>query len=263
MDEEYIQQLQNEIQSARLGMDRESLTRMQQDHFLEKEERSMVKEQLDLSDQITRIDYLLKGYSLQPNKDGELVWTEPVAEDMKVFSDYGVQLIMNTICFYLNQNTLLSNYKEEEIKHKMLEFTRELIYALFSNYEKIFRYPSVESCIEQLRKRLERQSQITAYANQLKDINLSPEEVYKKKIHEIEDDIEEEIEKIKQTMIKEKLKRFTLLIRVVQDTVHSTYQRAWNGQERSSLRQHMTISESKGNHPMPPQKGGIFSWGKK
>ena len=263
MDEDIIEKFQQQIDQAQLQASTHSLARTQQEAFLEKEEKSMVKEQLDLSEQLTRIDYLLKGFSLQPDESGNLVWTEPVSEDLKVFSDYGIQMIMNTICFYLNQNTLLSNYKEEEIRQKMLEFTRELIFAVFTNYEKVFKYPSVQDCIDTLKARLERKAQITSYANALKGIQLSEEEIYKQKISEVEDKIEEEIEKIKQTIIKEKLKRFSLLVRVIQDTVHSTYQRAWNGQERASLRQHMTISETKGMNPVQQPKGGLFHWGKK
>jgi hypothetical protein len=263
LEEEYIMRMQNDLSTSRLNMDRENLMRMQQEQYMDKEERSMIKEQLDLSDQITRIDYLLKGYSLQPNSEGELVWTAPTTEDMKVFSDYGIQLIMNTICFYLNQNTLLSNYTDEQIKHKMRQFTKELVFIIFKSYDKIFRYPSVEECLVQLRERLERQSQITSFANSLKGINIPIEKIYEMKIKDIEDRIETEIENIKQTIIKNKLNRFELLVRVIQDAVHSTYQRAWNGQERASIRLHMTVSEVKGNHPMMPVKGGIFPWGKK
>jgi len=50
--------------------------------------------------------------------------------------------------------------------------------------------------------------------------------------------------KIKEMYQKEKLKGFEHLMRTIQDTVHSAYLRAWNGQERRSLRQHMHISES-------------------
>lgn len=265
MDEDFLEQMQQEIDKARLNGDMQHLTRLQQDAFLEKEEKSMIKEQLDLSDQITRIDYLLKGFSLQPNVDGELVWTAPISEDMKVFSDYGIQLVMNTICFYLNQNTLLSNYKEEEIKHKMLEFTKELIYAVYMNYEKVFKYPSVEECIDMIKLRLDKKTAITMYAYQLLGKKASREEVYASKIQEIESKIESEIEKVRQTLVKEKLKRFPLLVRVLQDTVHSTYQRAWNGQERASIRTHMSISENKSNTPnlMKKQGGALFGWGKK
>jgi hypothetical protein len=265
MDETILQQIQNEIDNARLNRDRANLSRQQLDTFLDKEEKSMVDSQLDLSDQITRIDYLLKGYSLQPDEQGNLVWTAPVSEDMKVFSDYGIQLVMNTICFYLNKNTLLSNFSEEEIRQKMLEFTKELIWAVFMNYDKVFKYPSVEECIVMIKARLAKQTSITKYAYELQGrTDITAEQIYAQKIAQIEDKIELEIEKGKQSLIKEKLKRFPLLVRVIQDTVHSTYQRALNGQERESIRTHMSISETKGNVPLQyPKQGGFLGWGKK
>jgi len=265
MDEILLQQIQNEIDNARLNGDRANLNKQQLDTFLDKEEKNMVDSQLDLSDQITRIDYLLKGYSLQPDKDGNLIWTAPISEDMKVFSDYGIQLIMNTICFYLNKNTLLSNYKEEEIKQKMLEFTKELIWAVFMNYDKVFKYPCVLDCIEMIKARLAKQTAISKYAYELQGrYDITEEQIYAQKISVIEDKIELEIEKVKQSLIKEKLKRFPLLVRVIQDTVHSTYQRALNGQERASIRTHMSVSETKGNVPIQmPKQGGFFGWGKK
>jgi len=263
MEDGILQQLTEEIERARLESNKDSLARQQQEVFMQKEDVSMVKEQLDLTDQLTRMDYLLKGYSLQPDKQGNLVWSAPTDSSMEVFSDYGIQLIMNTVSFYLNKNTLLSNYKEEEIKQKMLEFTKELIWAIFMNYEKVFKYPSVKECIDHMKRRLKRRAEVTAYAHKLKGIEADEDAIYKLKVIEIEDKIEEEIEKIRQNLIKEKLKRFPLLCRVIQDTVHSTYQRAWNGQERASIRQHMTISETKGNvTAQPPKSGGLFSWGK-
>ena len=265
MDQSILDQLQQQVDAARLNADKEGLARQQQEMYLEKEDRSMVKEQLDLSDLITRVDYLLKGYTLSPDETGNLVWTKPITDEMVVFSDYGIQMIMNTICFYLNQNTLLSNYKEEEIRRKMLNFTIELIDAIFMNYEKVFKYPSIDECISSLKERINKKAQITAYAYEIKGQTVNIDKIKKEKIAEIEDRIESEIEKIRQNIIKEKLKRFPLLVRVIQDAVHSTYQRAWNGQERGTLRQHTHISESRGN-PMPmnyPQSGGIWPFNKK
>jgi len=265
MDEQILEQLQQQVDSARLSADREGLARQQQEMYLEKEDKSMVKEQLDLSDLITRVDYLLKGYTLNPDNNGNLVWTKPISDDMIVFSDYGIQMIMNTICFYLNQNTLLSNYKEEEINKKMLDFAIELIDAIFMNYEKVFAYPTVSDCIAALKARIEKKVEVSAYAYGLQGKKISLDEIRASKVAEIEDRVELEIEKIRQNIIKEKLKRFPLLVRVIQDAVHSTYQRAWNGQERGTLRQHTHISESRGNQlPIThPQAGGLFSWGRK
>lgn len=265
MEQDYLEQMQMQIDKARLNGDMQHLARLQQDAYLEKEEKSMVKEQLDLSEQITRIDYLLKGYSLQPDGEGNLVWKEPVSEDMKVFTAYGVQLIMNTICFYLNQNTLLSNYSEEDINNKMKQFTKQLIWAIFMNYEKVFKYPSIEECITVLKERLQKKTDITAYAYEMQGKKVDKKAIYNLKIAEIESQIEAEIEKIRQNLIKEKLKRYPLLVRVIQDSVHSTYLRAMNGQERASIRTHMSISENKSNVPMMPKKhsGGFLNWGKK
>ena len=265
MDQNILEELQKEIENTRLQADRADLSRQQQETYMQSEEKSMVKEQLDLSEHITRLDYLLKGYSLSPDSSGNLVWTKPVSEDLVVFSDYGIQMIMNTICFYLNQNTLLSNYKEDEIRRKMFDFTIELIDAIFMNYEKVFKYPTVQECIEVLKERIERKTTIAMYANKLRGIDADKTEIYKGKVKEIEDRIENEIEKVREQIIKEKLKRFPLLIRVIQDTVHSTYQRAWNGQERNTLRQHTHITESRGLMPqnINNQGGGLWRLGKK
>lgn len=263
-NEKMIEQMEAEITKARLDGERNNLSNMQKDTFLQAEERSMAKDQLDLSEMITRTDYLLRGYSLRPDGNGKLQWTKPVSQEMEVFTDYGVQMIMNTMCFYLNQNTLLSNYKDEEINDKMRRFTKELVYAIFMNYNKVFKTPSVDDCIKVIVERLNKQAKVTKAACELTgDTKTTIEEIYKEKVKAIEFKIENEIEKIRQSLIKEKLRRFPLLIRVIQDPIHSTYKRAWNGQERSSLRQHMSISESKGTSPFKQESGGLFNWGKK
>ena len=107
-----------EINAAKLDAARTN-TSLQQEAFNSKEEQSMVKEQLDLTEEISRIDYLIKGYSLEPGKDGKLMWLKPKNKDMIIFSDYGIHLIRNTICWYLNKNLLLSNFDEETIRKKM------------------------------------------------------------------------------------------------------------------------------------------------
>ena len=67
---------------------------------------------------------------------------------------------------------------------------------------------------------------------------------------------------VKEQIIKDKLKRFMILLRTVQDAVHSTYLRAWKGQERTTLRQHIHISESRGGsiQPQQPTKMNPLNW---
>ena len=75
--------------------------------------------------------------------------------------------------------------------------------------------------------------------------------------------MEREIGKIREQLMKDKLKRYDLCMRCVQDSVHSTYNRAFNGGERTSIRQHMTVSEINSTSPrmqMGKPQGGSFGW---
>ena len=185
MDEDFIKQYSNEIAEARLNADRQGLARIQEEQFREKEESNSITKQLDLTEEITRIDYLIKGYSLEPNENNELVWKAPSGNDMVIFSEYGIHLIRNTICWYLNKNLLLSNFDEDLIRAKMLSLTDDLIDTIFMEYEKVFLYPSTQDCIELFEARMKKKAEISVYARQLLGINVTIEEVTKEKIKEV------------------------------------------------------------------------------
>lgn len=265
VDEELLQKYQLQLDAAKIEAGQESLARSQQENFTQQEDRSMIKEQLDLSEEIGRIDYLIKGYSLEPGADGKLEWIKPKDNDMVIFSEYGIHLIRNTICWYLNKNLLLSNFDEDTIKKKMWDLTNDLIDTIFMEYEKVFLYPSVEDCIKVLKERIDKKVEISAYAREVAGIPVDKLKLKKERFAELEDRIEKELDKIKEQIIKGKLKRYMLIVRVIQDAIHATYMRAWKGQERTTLRQHIHISETNGNNvpQMSQPKGGLFSWGKK
>jgi len=265
IDEDTIQKYQNELNAAKVEAGVQGLARQQQEAFMQNNEGSMVKEQLDLSEEIARIDYLIKGYSLEPNAQGELVWVKPVNNDMVIFTEYGIHLIRNTICWYLNKNLLLSNFDDATIRKKMWDFTNDLIDTIFMEYDKVFLYPDVKECIAVLKDRIDKQTEIAVYAKEVAGLEANEKEIRAEKFSAIENKIELELEKIKQTIIKNKLKRYMITIRVIQDAVHATYMRAWKGLERGTLRQHTHISETRGNPSFQPQQnsGGIFPWQKK
>jgi len=223
----------------------------------EPKEKSMIEQQLNLGEELDRIDYLLRGYAIERDEEtGNSKWVKPTQNEMIILSDYGVHLIRNTIAWYLNKNTLLSNYDEETINHKMEDFSSDLNDTIFMEYEKIFQYPSFNDCKQILTARIKHRQEIKIYALELVGNKLSEiekENINEKIIEELEPIIERELEKIKAQIIKDKLKRFLIIIREIQDAVHSTYLRAWKGQERTTLRQHIHISESKGNMFMPQQ----------
>lgn len=60
-----------------------------------------------------------------------------VDSDKKPFNEYGVQLLMSVINFYINKNTILSNYDEETINSKMLGVGNEINDLLYLKYEEM------------------------------------------------------------------------------------------------------------------------------
>jgi len=263
-NEKQLQQMQEELDQARMAAQQEGIVRQQQEAFMQQEDKSVVKEQLDLSEEITRIDYLIKGYSLEPGTNG-LQWVKPKNEEMIIFSEYGIHLIRNTICWYLNKNLLLSNFDDATIRKKMWDFTNDLIDTIFMEYDKVFLYPDVKACIKVLKERIDKRTEISCYAREVIGKEYDREEIKNAHFKEMEHRIENELEKIKQQIIKDKLKRFVMIIRVIQDSIHATYMRAWKGLERDTLRKYTHVTESRNNSPAfnPQQSGGFWPWTKK
>ena len=60
---------------------------------------------------------------------------------------------------------------------------------------------------------------------------------------------------------KEKIRDYGMVIAQLDAIVFTTFNRAWRGEERGSLRRHMNVSELIGARPTPTQqdKGGVFS----
>ena len=233
---------ENELRAA------EERTRgIQQEVMLRQQDASMVQEQLDLTDELESIEYLLKGYTKKFDRDtGEKYWAKPTDPDVVVLSNYGVQLILDTVQWYLNKNTLLSNYDEDTIRQKMEDFSSDLNDDIFMSYEKVFKYPTVEECKEEIRKRIQKKVDLRKFAHELAGLEVDEEQIKKQVILEIEDRIDVEMENIREQKMKDKLKRFAMIMRKIQDAIHSTYNRAFGGQERKTLREHIHISETKG-----------------
>jgi len=262
LTEEQLQQYENLVREANLNTEEQKTRIMQQEIGLQQQDRSMISEQLDLGEELERIDYLLRGYSLEVNDNTkQSEWVKPTNNEMIILSDYGVHLIRNTIAWYLNKNTLLSNYDEDTINAKMEDFASDLNDTIFMEYEKVFQYPTMEDCKEILKERLKSKLDLKVFSYELLGKKLSDfdKKIMLDRINEkIEPVIERELGKIKEQIIKNKLKRFMIIIREVQDAVHSTYLRAWKGQERTTLRQHIHISETKGGSMLPQPKLGML-----
>jgi len=258
MNDEQLKEMEFQVREAQLHSAQDQINYQQE--AMQNPEKGIISEQLNLGEELDRIDYLLRGYTLDRNEEtGQSKWVKPNDNNLIVLSDYGVHLIRNTIAWYLNKNTLLSNYDEKTIMNKMEDFAGDLNDTIFMEYEKVFQYPTLEDCKIELKKRIENRKEIKIFALELirgEEANeTEKKDIEDKLLKELEPIIEKELTKIKEQIIKNKLKRFLLIIREVQDAVHSTYLRALGGQERRTLREHIHISENKGGMVIPQDRG--------
>lgn len=248
IDEDTLRRYENEIKSAQLQADQARFDMARQDISLQNEEKGIVNEQLDVSDILDNMYYLLKGFILKrDDKSGMMSWVPPENNDMIILSDYGVNYVLGAVQWYVNKNTLLSNYEDVIIFQKMEDFATTLSDNIFMDYEHMFCYPTLQDCKEEIERRIKRKVETRKFAKELAGIEVDKDEKIRDEvIKEMEGRIEKEMVIIAQQKLKSKLKRFESIIRFVQDTVHSAYNRAWNGQERRTLREHIHITESKG-----------------
>lgn len=240
MNEEDYNNTQMNLSNAELG--NAHLQQAEQMAMVEERNKGLIKEQLDLNEELEKLDHLLRGHVQRRNEHGELRWYNPKNNDNVLLSEAGINLVLNTIQWYLNKNTLLSNYDESTINRKMEDFSNALADSLFMNYQKYFLYPTNEECFEALDQRLKKRLKDRIESAQLRNIKINKDEEWNKLVSEI--DPSREVIKIREQIIKDKLKMYELIMRVIQDTVHSTYNRAFMGQERKTLRQHTHVSET-------------------
>ena len=263
-EETFIEQQQKEIEAYKTSTQSGQVQQAQQAMMYQEQEKSMIKDQLDLIDELDTIDHLLRGQFLKDSVDTNgRVWADPSDPNSIILTEHGVQLIMNTIMFYLNKNTLLSNYDEDMINHKMEDFATDLADTIFMEYEKVFQYPTQQECFTVLKDRIDKKTELRMFALELVGQVGDAIAIRESFVEEIEDKIENEIAKIKEQVIKNKIKRFLIIIREIQDAVHSTYLRAYKGQERKTLRQHIHISENVGMNQPPknPRKLNLLNYG--
>lgn len=256
--DEIIEEAERQIKSAQMSEQLSKMNQAQQDQMMSDIQVGIVSEQLDLGDVLESIHNLLRGWVLMKNPETKRIeWTKPQNNDMVILSDYGVNYIMGAVQWYLNKNTLLSNYDDDQIRAKMEDLATTMADDIFMEYDKMFLYPTLEDCKKELNEKIKAKVDVRMYALELLGKKSDSSEIRNQILNEMEDRIENEMRIIKEQKIKNKLKRFESLLRFIQDTIHSAYQRAWKGQERSTLRQHTHISETRGQMINPPQQSSF------
>ncbi len=100
-------------------------------------EDNLVRWQLDLREDLDRLYHLLRGDQIKEDPDGNVAFVAPDDPNLKPFNEFGVQLILNIMSFYLNRNTILSNYDEKTIQWKVLDFGNDLADLIFNRYDEM------------------------------------------------------------------------------------------------------------------------------
>lgn len=104
--------------------------------FAPHNQENLIKWQLELDNILERCEHILRGDRLMFNQ-GNLTWQPCEDKSTQILNEYGVQEVMRILSMYLNRNTILSDYNDEEIREKVLDFGRELNDLFFMKYEQM------------------------------------------------------------------------------------------------------------------------------
>ena len=254
---------------------------MRASSFYHQPSENLIKWQLELNDILERAEHILRE-DIVMIRDGTMSWEINPDSNRKIFNEYGVQEIMRTLSMYINRNTILADYENQEIKDKVYDFGVELNNLIFMKYEHIFSGVEREKVFEEIHgmKFDEYVKEFIilnfpAYFNKyfggnVEYVNNSWVKVYDngtvqqissmtigmlhKKIKQgffstsmtIATEVNQEVFKRE----LEKRKNYPIIHREIVDLVHSAYKRALYGGERTSLREARSIMQSE--TVMPP-----------
>lgn len=260
--EEMEQQMNQAVVQGQIG--RSASESAQAQYYNQEKELGLADTQLEVDSIKDDIFHLLRQDVKEPEK-GKLKWVDLKHQGERTLSDWGVDRIMQVIHFYINKNTLLSNFNEEQINRLMLKFIKELNDLILLKYQVLFREPSFEECKEIILKKLDNRKKMRMFSLEVLGMQTNEKEIKKELMEEMELTLEKEMEKTRRDTKKEKIRDYGLIIVQLEIIVFATLNRAWKGEERGSLRRHMNVSELIGTRPSLPQqdKGGAFGWGRK
>ena len=136
-DEDYIKSVRLELDNERLKNQQYEKQMGEQSMFSQGDSSNLIQWQLDLNEELERIDHLLKGDVIRSDDSGNERWVPAENNEHKPFNEHGVQLLLNTISFYLNRNTILSNYDEDMINWKIRDLGEDISDLIFMKYKEM------------------------------------------------------------------------------------------------------------------------------
>lgn len=108
----------------------------QHSSFATKPSDDLIRLQLEMNDILERAEHILRG-DVVKFKDGQLIWDKNPNPKDNTMNEFGVQLIMKILSSYINRNTILADYDDDEVRIKVFDFGRELNNLIFMKYEEM------------------------------------------------------------------------------------------------------------------------------
>ena len=136
-EEIIMQQAQAAIEAQQAQAASMGIQSNAQNQVIEENEKSLAGEQLELGEELEKIEHLLRGHIIKRDEQGIQYWDEPEDDNFKPLNDYGVRILMKTISMYLSKRKLLSNYNEEQIAKRMEDFGIEIADLIFMKYREM------------------------------------------------------------------------------------------------------------------------------
>jgi hypothetical protein len=193
--------------------------------------QNLIQWQLELDSILERVEHMLRG-DKPKFVNGSLIFVSPENDEDRIFTDFGVSEIMRVLSMYLNRNTILSNYDEETINWKVLDFGNEIADLIYLKYEMMFSIPTYESCAKKILG-IDIIKTNEGWVVQEGEEFLIIGQEHLNLIN---------AERRKQALEKRKL--YPIIVRELVDCVHSAYLRALNGGERLSLHESRSVQQS-------------------
>lgn len=129
----YIQELENKlIEVTQSGQQQIPNAQM----FNNGQKQNLVEWQLDFGEELGRIEHHLRcDIIVTDPSTKQRVWAKNPNSKFVVFNDQGVNDLVREITMFLNKNTVLSNYREDQIAERVRQFGHELRALIYNNYE--------------------------------------------------------------------------------------------------------------------------------
>jgi len=230
------------------------LSNAQMSMFNPPSEDNLIRWQLDLKEDLEKIYHLLKGDIVTEDDKGNIKYKPAEDDNLKPFNDFGIQLIMNCLSFYLNRNTLLSNYDDITINWKVLDFGNEISDLILCRYKDMMITTSFEKKFKE-----EYGIECVKLPNKNFAVKINNQYMY------LDSNVIEHINEHIAEHLNNKVELYPMIVLELIDTVHSAYLRALDSGERTSLREARVVNQTEqiGNRnqmmqPQQPQKRSLF-----